>query len=145
MNKSFKEFLIVVGIFAFVTFIAQLNYKYIYKHWWLEDKFRVVQIVREKNFYEDRYQMYEIGMNFKKMDSIEKDNMRPKPYALETIYKGVVTTDYGDIKYLKGIKCKRYNDAIAKYERQVLREALADSIQEVKEKELEKLIDLDCD
>ncbi|WP_300571199.1 hypothetical protein, partial [Flavobacterium sp.] len=64
------------------------------------------------------YQDFRFDIFESKADSVKryKEMIRPKPYVMETVYKGVLTKDLGDKEYLKNLKCKRYNDAIKVYE-----------------------------
>ena len=108
---------IIVGIlYSISSVVHRLQYGY----WLAEDEIHVVQVVRKAE-YNDKYLVYrefefDLFETKEQREKRYKEMTRPRPYVMETVYKGIVTKDLGDKEYLKNLKCKRYDDAIKVYE-----------------------------
>jgi hypothetical protein len=135
IEKHYGKILITLLLFA-MFLITTITQKYDVGYWLWEDEIHVVQKITKPTFYETRG-FYNHPINEKEW----KEYLRPKPYKLITVYKGVVTYDYGDMKYLANIKCKRYNEAERKYLNEIAQKKKDELEQELDDARIEKEMD----
>ena len=143
-------YLTIVGLVFVIFGIIQVAYYGNFGYFLFEDNFKVVQVVEEVDMY-DVIDMYmSKNIDDEKLTSSEyiAELNRPRPYVLETIYKGVSNKIYGDAEYLKKYKCSQIDTIYKKYNIQVEaernEEILLENSKKKKARDLKSINSLDC-
>jgi hypothetical protein len=137
--KTLFTTLYIALVLLIVLLLESTIHKFSHGYWRFEDDIHVVQIVTTPSEYEIRNDY--VYLIFDETEIEAKERTRPKPYKLITIYKGIKITDYGDMKYLANIKCKRYNEAENVYLKEIAQIKQDELKQERYESKLEKEMD----